>query len=182
MNEHATSISSQKAREKFHNLTNALRREPVPMEKAQMLFKDAQALELRAYGKRTLRGVLYPMVFATKDFLMEAVKLYDLAAVDYMRCGDVVKAARSFEKSGDLLIEFSKSTPSMAKRFYALYLAGRNYANASSLHAKNDPQAEREAGDKARDCFIKLSFTAGMVDSEFAHATQFVHSVLSPVK
>ena len=179
MNDNALGRASQKASEKLHDLTNALRREVVPIEKARMLFKDAQALELRAYGKKTFRGVLYPMVFTTKDFLMEAVKLYDLAAIDYMQAGDAVNAAKSFEKSSDLLVKFSKSTPNMRKRFDALYLAGRNYANASLLYSKKDRQVGQEIGDKARECFAKLNFTPKMIDGEFVQAGQFVHSMLS---
>ena len=179
------SRASQQARARINDLSSVVR-EPLAQKKARFLFKNAVALEARAEGKWTLRGnFLYPTDVGTQNFLTEAAKLYDAAAVNFLKSKAYWKAARSFERSSNILVGISKANPIRTKFVDELYAAGRNYLNASACHKAvhsrtrdylSSLEHERDS-DRARACFDQIRLSGSVFAEEILFAEKFVHSM-----
>ncbi len=179
------SRASQQARARIHDMASVFRELPA-QKKSLSLFKNAAALEARAKGKWTLRGRLSCQTGAgTQGLLAEAAKLYDAAAVNFLKSEAHWKAARSFERSSDILVNISKSNPVQTKFVDELYAAGRNYLNASACHKAVHSRTgdylssseHKHDLDRARACFDQIGLSGSVFAEEVLFAEKFVHSM-----
>ena len=200
---HVKNASQEQERKRLGLFKDVFRKKEISLwHIAERHINNAEALYAIAHGKFSLRGVLYPR---NKDPVLEAANLYHAAAIDFIVSGHPLRAAESFERSADLLIEHcndkaaklylikinSGAVPhvfppdhnnaveaAMARPFAStLNLAAWDYLTASVLYGEGHRRGRSRSYEAAFKIFTDLGFNANDMSKAMSRTEVFVSRV-----
>ena len=146
---HVKNASQEQERKRLGLLKDVFRKKEVSLWRvAEHHINNAEALYGLSHGKFSLRGALYPR---NKDPVLEAANLYHAAAIDFIVSGHPLRAAESFEKSADLLIEHCNNKAAK------LYLIGSNSAMAPHIFPSGHNNAEEAVKTRPFTSILNLA-------------------------
>ena len=199
---HVKNASQEQERKRLGLLKNVFRKKEISLwHVAERHINNAEALYDLAHGKFSLRGSLYPR---NKDPVLEAANLYHAVAIDFIVSGHPLRAAESFEKSADLLIEYCNdsaaklylirsNTGVMPRIFPADHNAGEtiktspfasilnyaawDYLTASILYGEGHRRGGSRSYEAALKVFIDLGFNENWMPKAISRLEGFVSRV-----
>lgn len=178
---------------------NVFRNKEVSLwHRAEDHVNNADTLYDMAHGKFSLM-MFHPR---SKDLLLESSSLYHAAAIDFIASGHWLRAAQSFERSADILLEHCNNEAAKLSRRLPfsrhgllifdlrdqssasakgsgpystdLHLAARDYLSASMLYGQGHRRGRERAKAAARKILLNLGFNENDMAKESSQIEGFV--------
>jgi hypothetical protein len=149
------------------------------MRRANGFLKTAQALERRAFGKRSLRASMYAFFTSVQIYDVEATIMYRKAASRYLQAGAPISAAICYERSGDISVNIAERAKSPVLSIDSRFLGLQSYIEAHLLYMDRDTFASDRAYDKAKACQTKLGLPRPSLFYEQLAAKRYLQLVTS---
>lgn len=167
---------SEFIRDKMVALKSTLRDKTTkdPVKFGESLRKDAKALERRAEGKRSFRAAFYKLVVAQHTPILEAAKVYDRAATEFLRGSNRLKAAQCFEEAANIRAKIADSLKYRPKlEVTECLFAERDFLRASYFYSSIDAAGSQRAEQRAREQMHKLGISPKHYKNEMEKALKY---------
>ncbi len=195
---HVKNANQEQEKRRLGILKNVFRDKEISIwHRAENHSNNAGALYNMAHGKFSLKGAFYP---GKSDPLFAAATLYHAAAIDFIVSGHPLRAAESFEKSADTLLEYSNNMaakmgnklPDWSKAIVPIYLgtntnhdplikhlhsAARDYLRASILYGEGHRRGHERSYAAARNILLRFGFKENDIAREQSRMEKYISNV-----